>query len=62
MIFCTNKIDRIGEYIRLREVISFIVGIVTGINIICVIQVIKSDPFKDEEQMKSLKEWNEKHK
>lgn len=62
MIFCTNKIDRIGEYIRLREVISFIVGIVTGINIICVIQVIKRDPFKDEEQMKSLKEWNEKHK
>ena len=62
MIFCTNKIDRIGEYIRLREVISFTVGIVTGINIICVIQVIKSDPFKDEEQMKSLKEWNEKHK
>ena len=44
----------------LGEIIAFIAGAIVGIVLMCIVQVKQNDHQDDEEQMKYLKEWNDR--
>lgn len=44
------------------EVIAFIAGAISGVALTCIAQINRKNKKEDDEQMKYLKEWKEKHK
>ena len=42
-------------------IITFISGAIVGVVLMCIVQVKQKDHQDDEEQMKYLKEWTDKH-
>lgn len=45
----------------LGEIIAFIAGTMAGVTLMCIVSVTPKGHQDDEEQMKYLKEWNNKH-